>query len=1109
MIKNRELYVKDPAANLLLNDGVAEVTDGRSESDMRTLRYELETFVCDGEYAKGMRRILDTFLRNIDQPTQPGVWVSGFYGSGKSHLVKMLRALWLDIAFADGATARGIVNVPTEVADQLRELNTAGRRLGGLHAASGKLGAGAGDFVRMELLNIVFRSVGLPEQYPLARFVMWLRDEGYLEEVKARVEAAGKDWDKELRNLYVSPHIAQGLLEVYPDFAAGPREARALLKEQFPTVGDVSTDEMVHAVREALTVGGKFPLTLIALDEVQQYIGENQARSFLIQEVTETCSKHFGGRLLFVGTGQTALSGTPMLQKLMGRFTVKIELSDTDVETVIRQVILAKRPDHMPAIEKVLTEHLGEISRHLEGSRVAYRSDDHAILVSDYPLLPVRRRFWERVLRAVDPGGTGSQLRSQLKVVHEAKRSTADQGLGCVVAGDFIYHQIAASLLQTGGRPREIYEFIKELSTGSLDDRLKARVGGLIFLIGKLPRDPGANLGVTGNPDALADLLVCDLRDGSVELRKRLPDLLAELEESGKVMRVGQEYRMQTRESSAWTEEYRSQIAAVLGDPQRVNHERADLLRNECGKRLKGLKVYQGQCREQRTITPHFGPEPPKEADKAVHVWIRDGWEEEEKTVISDATATGTESPPIFVFVPRRSADEIKKTLGSLRAAEATLHARGAPSTPEGDEARLAMDTRKSEAERRLAGLVDEVFAGARVFQAGGQELFADDLASKVAAAADGSVVRLYPQFDAADHPKWNKVIDRARQGDGASLEVLGHKEEIGKHPVTAAILKAIGSGRKGSEIQKLFTDSPYGWPADAIEGGFYALVQSGDLWATDGDNSVLDAKTLDRRKIAQTRFRVESVTVSALQRIKIRKLLQDVGIACRATEELTGIAALLEVLRQRARSAGGDPPRPDAPSVAYLDELALKVGNEQIVAVFDRREELGDQAESWQKTGVRIAERLPRWTRLERLLAHAPQSAHNDGHKAEVAALKTQADAIRDQRLLLADPDPVPGLCEQVTQLLRDALTASQNAYQEAHDVGMAMLRADQNWEQLAPEQKHELLAAEKLTKVPPVDVSSEVKVLESLEAMSLSTWSDRIAALPARFQKGAVGGC
>ena len=159
---------------------------------------------------------------------------------------------------------------------------------------------------------IVFRSVGLSEQYPLARFELWLKELGYYEAVRGAVEAEGKEWQSELRNLYASPLIAKAVLDVYPDLAASPMEVRQLLRQQFPNVQDISNQQVVDAIRDALTTDGKFPLTLIGLDEVQQYIGENQARTYAVQEVTEICCKRFGGRLMFVGTGQTALSGTPI-----------------------------------------------------------------------------------------------------------------------------------------------------------------------------------------------------------------------------------------------------------------------------------------------------------------------------------------------------------------------------------------------------------------------------------------------------------------------------------------------------------------------------------------------------------------------------------------------------------------------------------------------------------------------------------------------------------------------------------------------------------------------------------------------------------------------------
>jgi hypothetical protein len=83
----------------------------------------------------------------------------------------MLRTLWTDYQFTDGATARSIAKLPTGVFEHLKELSTQGKRHGGLHAAAGKLGAGAGDKVRLALLGIVFKSKGLPEQYNQAQLV--------------------------------------------------------------------------------------------------------------------------------------------------------------------------------------------------------------------------------------------------------------------------------------------------------------------------------------------------------------------------------------------------------------------------------------------------------------------------------------------------------------------------------------------------------------------------------------------------------------------------------------------------------------------------------------------------------------------------------------------------------------------------------------------------------------------------------------------------------------------------------------------------------------------------------------------------------------------------
>src|SRR5690606_20597056 len=203
----------------LLNNGVAKVSDGHTDEELRTLEYELQTFVCEGQYEAGLRRILRTYLDHIGDPEQPAAWVSGFFGSGKSHLVKMLRYLWVDYTLPNSATARGLTDgaLSTEIKELLLELSTQGKRLGGLHAASGTLGSGAGDSVRLALLSVVFRSVGLPESYPRARFIMRLKREGLYDRFCELVEAEGKALygeGGELYHLRALPLYARAVLNV-------------------------------------------------------------------------------------------------------------------------------------------------------------------------------------------------------------------------------------------------------------------------------------------------------------------------------------------------------------------------------------------------------------------------------------------------------------------------------------------------------------------------------------------------------------------------------------------------------------------------------------------------------------------------------------------------------------------------------------------------------------------------------------------------------------------------------------------------------------------------------------------------------------------------------
>jgi len=202
-MKTRELFLKDPLSWQIVNEGVSS----NNVEDLDTLRYELETFVCQGEYQSGLVKILQGYLDNLGRE-QKAAWVSGFYGSGKSHLVKVLRYLWTDYPLPGGVTARTLATLPQDITDLLKELDTRGKQGAGLHSAGGTMKAGVGS-VRLRLLGIVLLSVGLPENLSLARLHMDLADDGTLDDLKGHIGQAGKDPAKEMSQLYTSHMVSQ------------------------------------------------------------------------------------------------------------------------------------------------------------------------------------------------------------------------------------------------------------------------------------------------------------------------------------------------------------------------------------------------------------------------------------------------------------------------------------------------------------------------------------------------------------------------------------------------------------------------------------------------------------------------------------------------------------------------------------------------------------------------------------------------------------------------------------------------------------------------------------------------------------------------------------
>lgn len=171
-------------------------------------------------------------------------------------------------------------------------------------------------------------------------------------------------------------------------------------------------------------------------------------------------------------------------------------------------------------------------------------------------------------------------------------------------------------------------------------------------------------------------------------------------------MKVGDEYRIQTEESAAWNDEFLSQRNSLANEAHRVDAERDDRIRKKFGEMVRKLSLTQGTSKVTRDIFPVFDAQLPPDANEKVCVWVRDGWSIDENSVRADARQAGNQSPTVFVFIPKRSADDLRHYLIDFKAASATLDKRGVPNTAEGTEARSAMETTKQTAEGKIRELL-------------------------------------------------------------------------------------------------------------------------------------------------------------------------------------------------------------------------------------------------------------------------------------------------------------------------------------------------------------------------------------------------------------------
>lgn len=1090
-MKNKELFILNPEQVNLKNEGVAKIRAINESEDLSIVEYELKTFVCEGEYHEGLKKILEFYLQNYSSTEQPAFWVSGFYGSGKSHLVKMASYLWNDFEFPNGKTARSIKPLPQDIKDLFVEIDRK-QKIQGKLSIAGTLRDFPSKDIRYSFLQIFLNSLGLPQQYHHFKFVHWLKKEGIYDGVEAIIDSKGKVLKKEIENIFVSTSLANAVLQLKPELAENEAKLLDLFNSQFSKTETIGREDFVKTIREeilSLSFGDKIPCTLIILDEVQQFIGQDSNLAFDVQLLAEDLCSRFEGKFLLVGTGQNALTDTPILQKLMARFRVPVQLTNTDIQTVIRKTILDKKATAIAPLNAKLDAVSGEISRNLQGTVFGYLTEDKNTLAADYPLLPSTRKFWYKVLQVVDVAGTSGQLRNQLRLIDDSLKTIAEKEMGAVVPADFIFTQTRADLIQAGLLLNDTSNLIQGKKAQGGDSEIEGRILSAVFLLDQITSNI-SDTGLKSNENTIADLLIDNLNTNSDAFRTKVKALIKKLVDEKVLMPISDEYKLQTKIGAEWEQEFTKQYIKLnnSGDDQ-IQELRREKIITHFKEKTRGISVTQGTSRMVRDFELWDKDTMPNTEHK-LNLWIRDGWFENETSVENEIRAAGNNAPLSYVFVKKFRDPELRTEIIKFLSAGLAINAMGLPSTPEGEQAKKSMETRQSQAKTAIQDLIERICTEAIVFLAGGNKVQSGTLKENIQEALNSIADRQFPDFKGkADFPNWGQALTKALAGNPDALNAISYTGDVDKHPVASEILRFIGNTTKtGKDIRNQFMKAPYGWPQDAVDTMLVMLKNMQHISSSETDLKVA--------KINQATFKKEIHILGAKDKIAIRKLFQDSGITCPPNHEIFPYSnEYLDKLKTLATQVSGDAPRPEPINIDFIKEIENKEGNERLLDILQQKDMLQARFTEWSTKAKLVKDREPQWSLLVDLINHAPDEPDMELYKTETAA-------IRDNRLLLQEPDLIQPILTAISDKLLSILNKRKEQYNALYDIRMADLQATEYFKKLTPEQKHGILAKHQLLVKPEIKALDAHALLNQLNKASLYTWDTKIAALPGQFQ-------
>ena len=463
--------------------------------DVAHLGTEVEEYVLTNEAAKGLELLLEAYTNYTNAN---GVWISGFFGSGKSHLLKMLAHLLGDVegqefdrakvaeSFRSKATGAFLPALLTKA-----EHIPAKSLLFNIDQKATLITKDQTDALLKVFVKVFDESRGYyGNQGHVARFERDLDNRGQYEAFKdAYARLAGIPWTQgREQSALEGPSIDRAFAEV------NGGEATDGIIKQYQASYAVSIEDFADEVKAWLDKQPDGYRLNFYVDEVGQFIGSNTHLMLNLQTVAESLNTKCAGRAWVFVTSQedmdkvvgdrTKQQGNDFT-KIQARFKTRVKLTSADVEEVIRKRLLEKNGAGEAALEAIYAKESANFKTlfdFVDGAKTYRNYTDAAHFVGTYPFVSYQFPLFQAAIEGISDHnvfeGRNSSVgeRSMLGVVQQVAKDIGNVEVGTLATFDHMFAGIRASLKSAAQRSIDVAE-------RNLDNQLAIRLLKALFLV--------------------------------------------------------------------------------------------------------------------------------------------------------------------------------------------------------------------------------------------------------------------------------------------------------------------------------------------------------------------------------------------------------------------------------------------------------------------------------------------------------------------------------------------------------------------------------------------------------------------------------------------------